>query len=707
MKRNLKKGKTVPAGKPLQEEMPIPQALELATKHHNTGNLATAEKIYRKVLTKKRDHPVALHLLGVIAHQTGKNDLAIDLIEKALNVQPNLAEAHNNLGLAQQTLFRFDDAIRSYRKAIEIKPNFVQAHSNLGVALQELGRVQEAESCYRRALILRPDYAEAQYNLGNALRDLGKAKDAAAHYRKAVALRPEYVEAYNNLGNALKGLGQWDEAIANYKKALRINPKHAEAYNNLGTAQRGLNQPKEAIASFQRALRLKPEYAEAYNNLGTVLQERRQLEEAMKNYQLALELKPEYAEAHNNLGSVLRDLDQSMEAATSYQTALALKPNYAEAHCNLGNVLRHLGNPETAIANYNKALRLRPDYAEAHNGLGAALREIGKLEEADASYRRAIALQPDFPEAHTNLGMLQLLQGNYLNGWTHYDWRKKIKEYQFRSRDYKEPLWDGTQLEGRTIFIHPEQGLGDFFQFVRYVPMVVSMGAKVVLEAPAQTVPLLKDTRIANTVVSNDSDLPPFDYHIPLMDLPRLLDSTLETLPSKTPYLCLSKKLQQKWEKQFGRRENFRVGIVWASNPKNRKLLQKSIDLALFQPLVQIPGIQIYSLQVDKKGEALARFGDKIIDLAPRLTDFSETAGAVSQLDLVVSVDTSVAHLVGALGRPVWTLIPFVGDWRWLLDREDSPWYPSMRLFRQPKRDDWTTVIDRVQTELVQSSRHF
>ena len=683
--------------------MTIPQALELAAKHHTAGNLPTAEKICRTILEAKQDHPIALHLLGVIAHQTGKSHLAVDLITRALSLQPNLAEAHNNLGLVQQTRLRHKEAAQSYRKALAIKPDFVQAHSNLGVALRELGEVKEAESCYRRALTLNPDYAEALYNLGNVLRDLNKPEDAVTTYRKALSLKPDYSEARNNLGSALRDLGRLDEAAASCQKALELNPNNAEAHNNLGNALRDLGKASKAVASFHRALQLKPKYAEAHNNLGATLHELDRLKEATNNYQKALELKPAYAEAHNNLGSALRDLEKTEDAVTSYQRALALKPDYAEARCNLANALRQLGKPDEAIDNYRNVLEFSPDFAQAHNGLGNALKEIGKLEDADTSYRHALKLKPDFAEAYTNLGMLQLLTGNCSQGWKNYDWRRKIRQYRFRPRNYKEPLWEGGELAGETIFVHSEQGFGDFFQFVRYIPLVIDLGGKVILEAPAQTTQLCKDMNIADIVVTDDSALPPFDYHVSLMDLPKLFGTTLETVPSKTPYLTVSTQLKEKWQDRLGPRQSFRLGIVWASNPKNRKLLHKSIELPLLTPLLQIHDVTVYSLQVGHEGEAVEQFGDGITDLAPELTDFSETAGVISQLDLVVSVDTSVAHLAGALGHPVWTLIPFIGDWRWLLEREDSPWYPSMRLFRQAKRNDWKTVIDQVRTELTET----
>lgn len=703
MKRTSKKEKAAPAGKPSQTEVPIPQALQLATKHHLAGNLSAAEKIYRAILDTKSDHPVALHLLGVISHQSGKHELAIDLISRAIQLQPNLAEACNNLGLAQQSMNRVREAVVSYRKAIAIKPDFVEALSNLGVSVQQLGDVEEAETCLRRALTLKPDFAEAHYNLGNVLRERRNPEGAARSYRDAIHTKPGHREAHNNLGSTLRELGRLDDAIDSFTSALNVSQDYAEAHNNLGNALRIKGKLEKAEASFRRALRINPDFAEAHNNLGATLHELKRLEEATNSYRKALRSDPEYAAAHNNLGNALRDLDNKDKALISYRRAIALRPDYVEARCNIGNVLRELGKSKEAIDNYRKVLNLHPDHADAHNGLGNALKEAGKLEEAEASYQDALRTRPDFAEAYTNLGMLQLLNGNYADGWNNYDWRRKLTQYRFRPRNYKKPLWDGGELTGATIFVHLEQGFGDCFQFARYIPTLVELGGKVILEAPRQTFSLLDAMNIADTIVTDDSALPPFDCHISLMDLPKLVGTTLDTIPSKTPYLTVPAKTKEKWEARLGPRQNFRLGIVWASNPENRKLLHKSIDLPLLAPIVRMPDITVYSLQVGRDGEAVKQFGGRITDVAPELTDFSETAGVISQLDLVVSVDTSVAHLTGALGYPVWTLVPLAGDWRWLLEREDSPWYSSMRLFRQTKRNDWKPVIGQLQTELTEA----
>ncbi|NQU56992.1 MAG: tetratricopeptide repeat protein [Rhodospirillales bacterium] len=369
--------------------------------------MSEAESIYKQILQVDPDQPVALHLLGVIAHQVGNNDVAVELIRKSLIIQPDYAEAHNNLGGALNELKYFDEAVASYHKALAIKPDYAEAYFNLGVSLKQLNKMDAALASYQKAIAIKPDYAEAHNNLGLVLKELNKPDDAVASYSKALAITPVNAEAHNNLGVVLNELNRRDEAEASYHKALAIKPDFVEAHNNLGNTLKQLNKLDAALASYHVALSIKPDYAEAHNNIGVVLNELSRRDEAVASYLKALSINPEYAEAHFNLGVALNQLNRLGEAVTSYHKALAIEPDYAEAHNNLGVALKELNKFDEAVGCFHKALAIKPDYAEAHNNLGNVFLKIRKLAESATSFRKALAIKPDYAEAHSNLIFLQ------------------------------------------------------------------------------------------------------------------------------------------------------------------------------------------------------------------------------------------------------------------------------------------------------------
>ena len=642
----------------------ISEALAIALEHHQGGRLQAAEQIYRQILQVEPNHPDALHLLGVIASTVGKPEIAIDYMGRALQLKPDYAEAHANLGLAFNNQGNLDEAVASYRRALALKPDFAEVHNNLGNALKDKGHLDEAVACYRRALALKPDYAEAHNNLGNALKEQGKLDEAAACYRRALALKPDYADAHYNLGNALNDPGKLDEVVACYR----------------------------------RALALQPDYAKAHNNLGLILSEQGKLDEAAVCYRRALALKPDYAEAHNNLGVALSDQGKLDEAVACYRRALALKPDYAEAHNNLGVALSDQGKLDEAIACYRRALALKPDYAEAHNNLGLALSEQGKLDEAVACYRRALALKPDHAKAHWNQSLLTLLTGDFERGWAEYEWRWKIEEQHFQRRIFSQALWDGRPLAGRTILLHAEQGLGDTIQFIRYVSLVKERGGRIVLECQPSLLPLLADFPGVDRLLARGQALPAFDVQAPLLSLPGILGTTLDSIPAQVPYLRADPERVQSWRKKLEALDGFKVGIVWQGNPQVKADRQRSIDVRYYEALAQVEGVRLVSLQKGPGTEQLQR-RFPIFDLGDRLDAggaFLDTAAVMMNLDLVISSCTSVPHLAGALGVPVWLALALVPDWRWLLEREDSPWYPHHRLFRQSRPGDWSELFERI-----------
>ncbi len=377
---------------------------------------------------------------------------------------------------------------------------------------------------------------------------------------------------------------------------------------------------------------------------------------------------------------------------------IALEPSYAEAHSNLGNALASNGQFDDAIAAHRQAIALKPNYAEAHSNLGNALAGKGQLDSAIAAHRQAIALNPNLSEAHKNLALALLARNDFQEGWEEYEWRWKCKELPF-PRDSAQPQWDGSSLEGRTILLHAEQGFGDAIQFIRYLPMVAQRGGKIIIACQGELQRLFQTMAEGCHIVVVGPSPPAFDFHCPLLSLPRAFATTLANIPNIVPYLQADAEDARRWQRRLADHCSIvKVGLVWAGKAAHKNDRNRSMKLARLAPLAQAPGVLFFSLQ---KGEAAVEGKTppaslELIDWTEELKDFADTAALIANLDLVIAVDTAVAHLAGAMGKPVWTLLPFVPDWRWMLERKDSPWYPSMRLFRQPSLGDWDSVVTRV-----------
>ena len=377
-----------------------------------------------------------------------------------------------------------------------------------------------------------------------------------------------------------------------------------------------------------------------------------------------------------------------------------MAPDFADAHYNLGNALKEQGKLEEAVACYRRALELKPSFAEGHSNLGMAFLMLGNLDAAIACYRRALEWKPDYAEARFNQSVISLLKGDFQRGWAEYEWRWKTK--QFRRCHFSQVLWEGQPLEGRTILLEAEQGLGDTIQFVRYAALVKQRGATVIVGCPPPLVPLVTSCACLDRVVSAGEDLPPFDVHASLLSLPRIFHTTLRDIPATIPYLFADPALMRRWRQELQGLAGFKIGIAWQGNPKHQNDRNRSIPLSCFEPLARRSGVRLLSLQkgagVEQLQDVAERFA--ITELGSRLEDFRDTAAVLKNLDLVITCDSALAHLAGALGVPVWVALPVVSDWRWLLDRNDSPWYPTMRLFRQDKRGDWQGVFQRMTVAL-------
>jgi tetratricopeptide (TPR) repeat protein len=562
--------------------------LTIGLRHHRAGRLAEAEQIYLQILAIDPHHSDTLHLLGMIAHHTGRPDAAIVMI----------------------------------REAIAINKTTAAYHSNLGTILQSQGKLQEAAESYSQALLLQPDLAEAHYNLGNVFHAQEKLAAAAASYERALALQPNLSEAHYNLGNTLQAQGKLERAIACYQRSLAINPQKYEACHNLG------------------------------------------------------------------------------------------------------NALESQGKLEEALACYRQALSLNPGYAKAHHSLGSALHAMGEVDEALACYRTAQALQPDFPEAAFAESLAQLSQGDFTAGWRNYESRWRTKEHTPPMRACPQPLWAGETLSSGRLLLWGEQGIGDEIMFAGLIPDVLRTGNRCVLDCDARLQPLFARSFPGIEVVSSRpraGSTSPVDHdparnseldiaaHLPIGSLPRLFRQTHTAFAATTsPYFVADPSERDRFGSRYADGRKL-VGLAWYTN--NRKTGHiRSIDLALFAPLFAQRDIRWISLQYGDRDELRTQAGAAhapllIDDSVNQFANLDLFASQIAALDLVVTIDNSTAHLAGALGIPTFLLLPFAADWRWLQSRKDSPWYPTLRLFRQPARGDWQSLLQAVQRSLSKTFR--
>jgi len=640
--------------------------------------------------------------LGVAHAQAQEPERAVAVFETALALDEHRVDAHNNLGNVLVALGRIEEAVDRYQQALALSPDYADAYSNLGHAFVKLGRFEEAVTSFRQAAAIAPVSANDQQAVADALLALKRFEEAEAHYRALLEIDPAHAVAHSNLGVVLQKLGRLDDALAHCAKAIAIRPDYAVGHRNMGFVLHKLKRLTEAVDCFRKALHIDADDVDAHYNLGNVQQDLGRVKEAESSYRRALAIRPEFAGAHNNLGNVLLNLRRYGEAETSYRQALAIAPDYLNAHSNLAVCLHRLGRHEDAMAHCRRVLEIRPDHADAHVNLGASLFDLGRLDEARDHYRQALDTEPDHADAHWNNALLNLLQGNFESGWAQYEWRWQAQQMP-PARQLEKPVWLGDELAGRTLLLHAEQGFGDTIQFSRYATTLVEGGAYILFEVPRSLCRLMAGLAGGPEILGRGDALPSFDCHAPLLEMPRLLETTLESIPTDVPYLAAAPALEEQWAARLGPRNAFRLGIVWAGNPNHFNDRNRSVEPALFRLLTALPDVSVYSLQVGREGEAERVFGKDVTNLAPRLTDFADTAAAIKALDLVISVDTAVAHIAGALGQAVWVLLPFMPDWRWLLDRADSPWYPTARLYRQPKPGDWQSVIERVASDLARA----
>jgi tetratricopeptide (TPR) repeat protein len=536
----------------------------------------------------------------------------------------------------------------------------------MAMTAHRAGRMQEAESVYRQILQHQPNNADALHLLGVLAQQCGQPQPAVELMEKSLAINPNNSAALTNLGEAYRVTGRLENAQAVLQKSLSLNPNSAEAIGNLGIVFSDMGKTDEAVNCYNRSLALNPNQPQVLNNLGNASLSRTKYDEALAIYERALRLDPKFADGHNNRGSALEHLARLEEAFAAYTHAVELNPNFAIACNNAGNVARRLCQWDLAVQWCSRSLQINPSYEPAR----------------------------------WNIGLIELTRGDYAAGLPKYELRF-VATPQRLPAGLDGQRWDGGAIDGKTILLYAEQGLGDGWQAARYVPMLADRGAKVIIECHPSQVGIMRSLRGVIGIVPYGQPRPKYDLFDPMMSLPLRFQTRLESIPREFPYITVDPERVAAWRDRLGSHTELRVGLVWRGSDNPDPL--RSITLEELAPLAAVSNVQFFGLQF---GEAVADIAksaawSKMIDLSAEVADFGETAACMMNLDLVLSIDTAAAHLAGALARPAWTLLPISPDWRWLLDREDSPWYPSMRLFRQTKRKVWTDVIERVAVELA------
>jgi tetratricopeptide (TPR) repeat protein len=534
------------------------------------------------------------------------------------------------------------------------------------------------------------------------LHDAGNLDDADRLYREILRVEARHPQVWHNLGLIAQARGELSQAAQMLSRAVQLDGAQPSYHNNLGIVLQLASRHADATTCYRRALELNPRYAEAHCNLGSVLKDQGQLPEAIACYNRALACNANLPEIHFNLGVIFQGQGQWDQAKACYEKAIELRPSYAEAYNNLGAAFKRVDDLEGALHCYSKALEFKPDFAEPLNNLGNIFQTQGRSAEAVVCYEQSLRINPDYPQAHYNRAVAHLAQGDFATGWREYEWRLACQD--FPKLGLTGPRWDGTPLGDRRLLITAEQGLGDTLQFIRYLPLVTRQFGSATVAVQRALIPLLRQSGFENLVAKGDPSLE-YDVWMPLLSLPGVFNTTLESIPAAVPYLTADAELVARWRNSLGSHNAFRVGIAWQGSPTYRGDRFRSIPLERFEALA-LPGVELISLQKGPGREQLVGIAGRfaVRDLGEEVdTDhgaFTDTAAIMQSLDLVITSDSAVAHLAGGLGIEVWLALPIAADWRWLVGREDSPWYPTMRLFRQSNFDAWPEVFERISEAL-------
>ncbi len=721
-------------------ERAISKAPRSSPYHNNLGNLlkaagdsARALESYRRAIRCNAGNAEAHHNLGRLLYDLGERKLARKSLHKALGLNPNLPEAHLSLACLEEAEGAWPQALTAAHGAIRLAPMHPQAHLMLGRILSATRDFEHAVAAFERALELDPHYADASFNLGITLYGQANYLDATQAFCKAIELAPQNAsDAWNNLGLSLSELGQRPQAIAAFERALALKPAYGGACLNLGRELVKQGQPERARLFFEQAILIEPARKDAYMHLGTLEEDAGSLDRAAVLYRRGLEAVGASDQLEGRLALALAHSGKQ-EGLDMLERRVANAPSSAEASFHLGAALllwvQQQWEPEADRARYwlRRALELDPGHSDALLNLGVLEERDGELDAAADLYLHAcdrpnpsfdllnnfggvLTMQghpegidllesnvldnPTSAEAHFSLSTALLLHGRYREGWGEYEWRRKVERLKANCRVATLPDWTGEPLEGRAILLYSEQGFGDSLQFARYVPLVAARGGRVVLDVQPTLRRLLKDLPGVAVMLDETLPLPDCTVCLPLMSLPRVFDTTLESIPEGV----ILNPAALEASDGFERRARLRVGLVWGGNPRHQRDRLRSIPLANFRPLADLDGVEFVSLQTGPASSQAETF-PSVADCA-WVKDFADTAQIIAGLDLVVTIDSAVAHLTGAMGKPVWILLANTPDWRWSLGSATTPWYRSARLFRQTTPRDWREVMIQVSAQL-------
>ncbi len=647
---------------------------------YQQGQLAAASKLFQQLSMAASHQIEALHMLAVIAMQ---------------NKQPA-------------------EAVRLLRKLLSMHPHHAGAMANLGSALKAQGKLDEALMCFDQSIKLLPNAPETFYNRGDTLRSAQRFTEAIDSYQQAIRLRPNYPKAYLNMGNALQSLQRYEEAVSCYQQAIAYQPQFATAYSNCANALKALGRQAQALQYHDKAVALAPDNVDALINRANLLFEMQQFEDAIDSYQQAMRYAPAQVHWLSQQASAYNQLGRLAEAEQCYRQAIQLQPDNPLWHNLLGNALQEMGELEAAVQSYDYALSLQPDYVEVYTNRGVPLYFLQRLQDSIDSFQRAIELKPDHQDAYWNQALALLLNEDYQRGWAQYEcrWQSRMKK---TARNFAQPLWLGDfSIAGKRILLHAEQGFGDTLQFCRYASKVAELGAFVILEVQPALATLLRSVPGVHQVIEYGSAIPQFDAHCPLMSLPLAFKTEVHSIPSYPAYIFADPVKAQAWQARIVHPQRLNIGVVWSASLRgNAPMIEawdkrKSIALKAFADTLQDCPADFYSLQKGEPAESeikqyQAQYwpAGNFYNDADQIKDFADTAALIANLDMVICVDTSVAHLAAAMGKPTWILNRFDTCWRWLQQRSDSPWNPSVKLYRQTHYRDWQPVLQAVRQDLM------
>jgi len=731
-----KKAKKEPYSNLNSKSEGVGASIEMAFELFRKGRLGPAQDCCRTILARNAENADVLNLLGMVLFKQNQFDLAVKFASKAIGLKPRCAQFYRHRGISFYRLNKFHEALHDLDQAVALDPSDAAALELKAETLLNLRRREEALDCFDILISADPDNSMLYQSRGNAYSLLGQHEKALNDLENALQSSPKSAELHNDYGSALGRAGEHEKALDNFDAAISLNNDFLPAYVNKGDVLQALEQFPEAIKTYQKAIDLEPFSHVVLNNLGNTLNKLGQHEDALKILELCFSIAPDFFPAIINKANALDGLGRYDEAKDTCKHAMQIAPNSAKIHYNYGTIIKER-EPKAALKAFNKAISLDPNYFQAFNNKANLLRQMGRLEEAVRAsnrvinfvppnpqgfynrgnilqdlhrfrdsvecYRRALELKPDYLNARWNLSLLLIRLAEFEEGWSLYECRWDRPEFTSPRRGFLQPLWLGhDSLKGRSILLHSEQGLGDSIQFSRFARQVSDLAAEVFLEVPSTLADLLKCPDNSYKVIEKGENLPNFDFHCPLMSLPAALKTLVDTIPYSNGYLSISQEKKDYWLNKISKKNGPRIGIVWSGSEGHKDDDKRSIRLKELSPLFSQNANWI-SLQKEIRGfdkpvlasmSSIQYFGEELID-------FTDTAALCELMDLIITVDTSVAHLAGALGKPTWLMVAHLPDYRWLQDRTDTPWYDSVRLFRQKQSGNWTSLILEVRDELI------